>query len=285
MLVSERIGQLFLQSGDRLEFTEYGAGERWVVLLHAELLTRRMHQPLARTLAAEGFHVVTLDLLGHGRSDRPTDPLAYSVPAFADQVVALLDHLGAAQALVGGVSLGANVALETVVRAPDRVRGLLLEAPVLDNGFAAGLVCLAPLMVGARVAPLAFSGVRRMARAVPRGIVPFWVGVALDTGNQRADSVAALLHGVLFGRLAPDSSQRRAIDVPALVLGHRGDPARPWSDARMLTDELRHARLVRTRGPWEWRLDPTRLDAEALSFVLDAWDARGTRRRRRRSSH
>ena len=71
MLVSERIGQLFLSSGDRLEFTEYGGGERWVVLLHAELMTRRMYQPLARRLAGEGFHVLCLDLLGHGRSTGP----------------------------------------------------------------------------------------------------------------------------------------------------------------------------------------------------------------------
>ena len=150
MLVSERIGQLFLSSGDRLEFTEYGGGERWVVLLHAELMTRRMYQPLARRLAGEGFHVLCLDLLGHGRSDRPSDPLAYSVTAYAEQVEALLDEVGADQALLVGVSVGANVALETAVRSPGRVRGLLLESPVLDNAFAAGLLRLAPLMLGPR---------------------------------------------------------------------------------------------------------------------------------------
>src|SRR5215204_966562 len=112
VLVSERIGQFFLDnpnSRDRLEYTEYGGGERWVVLLHAQLMPRRMQQPLARALAAEGLHVVTLDLLGHGRSDRPADPLVYSMTAFGEQVIALLDHLGAEQAVVGGTSLGANV--------------------------------------------------------------------------------------------------------------------------------------------------------------------------------
>jgi pimeloyl-ACP methyl ester carboxylesterase len=114
MLVSERIGQFFLEehdSRDRLEYTEYGSGDTWVVLLHGQLMPRRMHQPLARALAAEGLHVVTLDLLGHGRSDRPADPRVYSMSAFAEQVVALLDHLGADQAVVGGTSLGANVSL------------------------------------------------------------------------------------------------------------------------------------------------------------------------------
>ena len=76
------------------------------MLLHDLLMPRRMHQPLARAMAAEGLHVVTLDLLGHGRSDQPADPLVYSVGAFAEQVVAPLDHLGADQAVVGGTSLG-----------------------------------------------------------------------------------------------------------------------------------------------------------------------------------
>ena len=102
MLVSERIGQFFVASDagrDRLEHTEYGSGDAWIVLLPAELAPRRMMQPLAHALAAEGLHVVTLDPLGHGRSDRPADPHAYSVTEYAEQVVALLDHLGAAQAV------------------------------------------------------------------------------------------------------------------------------------------------------------------------------------------
>ena len=50
-LVSERIGQFF-HDGHRLEYTEYGGGDRWVVLMHGQLMPRRMHQPLARYLAA-----------------------------------------------------------------------------------------------------------------------------------------------------------------------------------------------------------------------------------------
>jgi len=121
MLVSERIGQFFLEHAggrDRLEYTEYGSGDAWVVLLHGQLMPRRMHQPLARALAAEGLHVVTLDLLGHGRSDRPADPLSYSMTAFGEQVVALLDHLGSEQAIIGRTPLGANVSLGAPRLAP-----------------------------------------------------------------------------------------------------------------------------------------------------------------------
>ncbi|MGZ6751939.1 MAG: alpha/beta fold hydrolase, partial [Nocardioides sp.] len=217
MLVSERIGQFFVDSGsgrDRLEYTEYGAGDAWVVLLHGQLMPRRMQQPLARALAAEGLHVVTLDLLGHGRSDRPADPHVYSMTAWAEQVVALLDHLGAPQAVVGGTSLGANVSLEVAVLAPERVRGLIVEMPVLNNAVEAGILAFAPLMFAARFLPFTVSGLRMLTRPVPRGLVPFWAGILLDTLDQRPASVAAVVHGLFFGRVAPSSRQRRAITAP-----------------------------------------------------------------------
>src|SRR3954452_12668563 len=234
MLVSERVGQLFFDSGsgpERLEYTEYGAGPHWVVLLHAQLMPRRMQQPLARALAGEGLHVVTLDLLGHGRSDRPADPLVFSMSAFADQVVALLDHLGAEQAVVGGTSLGANVSLEVAASAPGRVRGLIIEMPVLDNALEAGIMAFVPIMFAARYAPFTVNGLRLLTRPVPRGLVPFWAGIVLDTMDQRADSVAAILHGIIFGRVARSSRDRRRIAAPALVVDHPRDPIHPFSDA------------------------------------------------------
>lgn len=275
MLVSERIGQLFLPTGDRLEYTEYGGGDRWVVLLPGQLMPRRMQQPLARALAGQGLHVVTLDLLGHGRSDRPADPLVYSVTAFGEQVVALLDHLGAEQAVVGGLSLGANVCLEVALLAPGRVRGLICEMPVLDNAVEAAIIAFSPLMLAARFLPLSVHLLRRLTRPVPRGLVPFWAGIALDTCNQRADAMGALVHGLFFGRFAPSSAQRRTIAVPALVVGHPADPVHPAADAAMLAEELPHGRFLRARSILEWRLSPERLDAEAAAFALACWETAG----------
>jgi pimeloyl-ACP methyl ester carboxylesterase len=51
---------------------------------------------------------------------------------YAVQVLRLLDELGVDQAVLGGVSLGTNVSLLTAVQAPERVRGLVLEMPVLE---------------------------------------------------------------------------------------------------------------------------------------------------------
>jgi pimeloyl-ACP methyl ester carboxylesterase len=280
-LVSERIGQLFLDE-DRMEYTEYGSGDRWVVLIHGQLMPRRMHQPLARAIADAGFHVVTVDLLGHGRSDRPTDPMQYSMTAFGEQVIALLDHLGVDQAVIGGTSLGANVSLEVADLAPDRVRGLLLEMPVLDNALEAGLIAFAPLMFAARFVPVSITALRGVVRLVPRGVVPFWAGVVLDTLSQHPASMAAVIHGIFFGRIAPPTRRRREIAAPALVVGHPRDPVHPWADAAMLAEEMPQARFVEASGILEWRLHPRRLTDEAVGFVRECWSRSAPRRARAR---
>ena len=270
-LFSERIGQFF-HDGHRLEYTEYGGGDRWVVLLHGQLMPRRMHQPLARHLAAAGSHVVTLDLLGHGRSDRPDDPLVYSMTAFAEQVIALLDELGADKAVIGGTSLGANASLEVASLAPERLRGIVTEMPVLDNALEAGILAFAPLLFVSRFLPLSITGVRLVTRAVPRGIVPFWTGILLDTMDQRPGPMAAAIHGIFFGRIAPSSRLRKRIEAPALVVGHPRDPIHPAADAAMLAEELPDSTFVEARSILEWRLRPDRLNAITADFVSRCYD-------------
>jgi pimeloyl-ACP methyl ester carboxylesterase len=277
-LVSERIGQFF-HDGHRLEYTEYGGGDQWVVLIHGQLMPRRMHQPLARHLAAAGSHVVTIDLLGHGRSDRPDDPLLYSMTAFGEQVIALLDDLGAEQAVIGGPSLGANVSLEVASLAPERVRGLIAEMPVLDNALEAGILAFAPLLFLARFLPLSIIGLRAATRVVPRGVVPFWAGIALDTLDQRPAPMAAAIHGIFFGRIAPSSRLRKRIEAPALVVGHPRDPIHPAADAAMLAEELPDSTFVEARGILEWRLRPARLDAITADFVRRCFDGESSAKR------
>jgi pimeloyl-ACP methyl ester carboxylesterase len=56
------------------------AHERTLILVHGLLLAQTMHMPLARALAARGNRVITIDLLGHGESDRPRDMWRSSAP-------------------------------------------------------------------------------------------------------------------------------------------------------------------------------------------------------------
>src|SRR3982074_1600954 len=117
----------FKHEGRRIAYQEYGDGPRSCVLIHGLLLSQKMHRPLARALARRGNRVITVDLLGHGRSDRPRDMTEHSMTIYGEQVVGLLDHLGVDEAVIAGTSLGANVALEVAIAAPERVRGLVLE--------------------------------------------------------------------------------------------------------------------------------------------------------------
>ncbi|PXY30143.1 alpha/beta hydrolase [Prauserella sp. PE36] len=256
--------------GHRLAYTEYGSGPDVVVLTHGIMFSRRMHAPLARKLAADGFRVVTLDLLGHGDSDRPADSWLYSMPAFAEQTVALLDHLGIERAVVGGTSLGANVALEVAVEAPERVQGLIVEMPVLDNAIVAGLLTFGPLLFAARFLPVTVRAVGALARRVPHGNQ--WVDVVTDTLDQRPAAMAALLHGVFFGRIAPPRSVRGEIRIPALVIGHQRDPIHPFGDADTLAADLPDAEFVQARSPVELRFDPARLTERITGFVRDRYE-------------
>ncbi len=61
----------------------------------------------------------------------------YGMTFFAQEVLGLLDHLGVDEAVVGGTSLGANATLEVASLAPERVRGMVVEMPVLDNALLA----------------------------------------------------------------------------------------------------------------------------------------------------
>src|SRR5258708_9800599 len=132
--------------GHRLAYTIYGESDRPMVLLHGQLLSQTMQQALAKSLAEQGQRVVTLDLLGHGQSDRPDDMSLYSMGQYAEQVLALLDHLEIDKAVVAGTSLGANVALEFAALAPDRLQGLVIEMPVLEHGVVAAGLTFAALL-------------------------------------------------------------------------------------------------------------------------------------------
>src|SRR6202051_5104610 len=143
----------FRFEGQRIAYSEFGggpaavtaagtrrprgapAGARPLILVHGLLLSQQMHWPLAKDLAARGNRVITVDLLGHGESDRPRDMWRYSMHFFGKQLIALMDHLQIEQAVIMGTSLGANAALEVADMAPERLRGMVIEMPVLDNGL------------------------------------------------------------------------------------------------------------------------------------------------------
>jgi pimeloyl-ACP methyl ester carboxylesterase len=256
--------------GHRIGFDEYGEGERPIVLIHGLLMNRRMFERLGPALAKRGNRVICVDLLGHGRSDQPDDLRLYSMPLFGEQIVALLDHLGLERAVVGGTSLGANVALELAVRDPERVEGLFIEMPVLDNALAAVAAIFSPILLGLRVGRPAIELSSRLAALVPR--TNFLLDIGLDFARRRPGPSVAVLEGLLLGETAPGREQRRLIDRPALVVGHPRDPLHPFSDSGMLIEELPRARLLEANSILEWRIRPQRLNDELARFLDEVWD-------------
>jgi pimeloyl-ACP methyl ester carboxylesterase len=263
----------FRFEGQRLAYGVHGRGPHTTVILPGLLLSQKMQVPLARALAREGNRVITFDPLGHGRSARPVEPWRYSMGAFADQTLGLLDHLGVERAVLGGTSLGANVTLEVAARAPDRLAGMVIEMPVLDHAIAACGAAFTPLLLALKFGTPVMRALAGAARAVEH--LPWVQGtlaeVALDWIAQDPEPSAAVLSGILYGRVAPDHRERVRMRTPALVIGHPRDPVHPFSDAGMLVSELPDARLLNAHSVFELRARPERLTAEISEFIADCW--------------
>jgi pimeloyl-ACP methyl ester carboxylesterase len=266
------MGELHCQ-GHRIRYDEYGEGDRALVLIHGLLMNRRMYEPLAPWLAKRGNRVICVDLLGHGDSDQPDDLRLYSMPLFARQITALLDHLEIESAVVGGTSLGANVGLELAVHAPERVEGLFVEMPVLDNALAAVAAIFSPILLGLRIGRPAFELTSRLTSALPR--THHLVDIGLDWVRRRPRPSVAVLEGLLLGETAPHREERQRIEQPTLIVGHQRDPLHPFSDSGMLAEELPQAQLIEATSILEWRIAPKRLTEELALFLDKVWARSG----------
>jgi len=104
-----------------------GEGIEGILLLHGftgDGDAWRKHAPVLARHAT----VVAVDLIGHGRSDAPSDPARYDMARCVADLLVVLDHLGLSRVAVLGYSMGARVALHLAAAAPDRVSALILES-------------------------------------------------------------------------------------------------------------------------------------------------------------
>ena len=118
------VGQYAEVNGINLYFETIGAG-RPLILLHGGLGSGEMFGPTRPTLA-ERHHAIAVDLQGHGRTadiDRFID-----IRLMADDIAALIDHLGLDKPDVVGYSLGGGVAFFTAVKYPEKVGRLVMAS-------------------------------------------------------------------------------------------------------------------------------------------------------------
>jgi 3-oxoadipate enol-lactonase len=145
-----------------VSYTVDGAEDAPVVVLSNSLgATRGMWDPQVPALA-ERYRVVTYDTRGHG--DSPAPPGPYSLDDLVDDLVALLDEVGAERAHVAGLSLGGMTAMRLAAREPERVHRLAVlctsakpdPQPFLDRAVAVrsgGTAPLAPTVASRWVTP------------------------------------------------------------------------------------------------------------------------------------
>jgi pimeloyl-ACP methyl ester carboxylesterase len=115
--------------GVSIRYEVAGKGEPTVVLVHGWAFDRHLWDGQVPGLSARR-RVVTLDLGGHGESGK--DRARWTMPAFGEDVKAVVDAVGAKQVILVGHSMGGPVVLEAARRLGDRVKGLVLVDTVLD---------------------------------------------------------------------------------------------------------------------------------------------------------
>jgi len=116
------------REGVKLYYEAHGEGPA-LILTHGYSATSQMWAGQIDALAPH-FKVVTWDMRGHGQSDYPEDQAAYSEEATVADMAALLDAVGAKEAVVGGLSLGGYMSLAFHATHPERTRALL----IIDTG-------------------------------------------------------------------------------------------------------------------------------------------------------
>jgi len=262
----------FKHEGYTLAYEIHGPADGTpVLLLHGILLDSAVNRDVALPMAESGFRVILLDLLGHGRSDR-AESAELRTDFFAEQVLACLNHLQVDQAVVGGISLGAIVALQVAVTAPKRVRALFLEMPVMEESTPFAAILLSPLIYATGVFAWLYRPFAQLLQRLPRPRKSVFES-ALNAAAQDPEAIRAVLHGVLVGPVVPQRRLRRKIEVPALVIGHAGDWLHNLEDSRALAEELPNGRLLTAKSILELRLKPDRLMPEILTFLREATSA------------
>jgi pimeloyl-ACP methyl ester carboxylesterase len=207
-------------------------------------------QPLGYVGERPPVPVISLSARGHAPSDDLNDPAVATFATFADDVVALADHLGHSQFAIGGISLGAGTAVNLAVRYPLRVTALVLCRPAwLDRPQSeynqAAYREVADILDQGGDLDLAADRYRRSPTY--RQLSAVSPAAAASLLGQFTRPRAA--HNSLLLRAFPSSSPTTSaelwtqINVPTLVIGHRDDPFHPYEIAEAYAQTIPNAQF------------------------------------------
>jgi pimeloyl-ACP methyl ester carboxylesterase len=199
-------------------------------------------------------------------------PATFTSERLGGQTLAALKELGIEGAVIGGTSIGANIALEAAIAEPQRFTGLLLEGPFLDHSARATGLAFSAMFAAVTLGRPALRALAAIGRGLsttsaaaaitPRGLPPTMV---LDDPAR----ASAFLQGLMFGRVGPPRETRAAVSLPALVIGFPLDPFHPLSDAADVARQLPNAHMIRGSSIAELRLRPEQRAGEIARFIGD----------------
>ncbi len=231
-----------LLNGIKLAYTDQGKGTP-LVFLHAFPLSQAMWAPQVEALSGS-YRVITLDFRGHGSSQ--TALWNFTLDEYADDVMALLNHLDINQAVMIGLSMGGYTALSIARRYGNRLKGLVLAdtRAQADNSegrsgrktmaqvaYKKGASAIADLMLPKLLAPSTpkdnpklTAGIRQLILGTkPEGIITDLMAMAV-----RPDSTDLLPQ----------------IECPTLIIVGEDDQATPVADSEYLADRIPKSTLA-----------------------------------------
>ena len=208
-----RDGYHVVGDGIRLHYREYGARSERAPLLCLHGLTRngRDFDDLARRMASS-HHVIVPDFRGRGLSGHDPEPARYVPVTYAHDMIALLDHLGIADAVIVGTSLGGLVAMLLAVLDEDRVAAAVLNdvGPELEP---AGIERIRGY-VGKAGEFRTWGEAAQAARAINRGLPGHWSAAQWEAMARR------LMSEREDGQIRPDYD-------PAIAVPFNAPPGEP----------------------------------------------------------
>jgi pimeloyl-ACP methyl ester carboxylesterase len=253
-----------------------------VVLLHGFASDLRAWHPVAQEFARY-YHVVAMDLRGHGRSAAPADLDAYTAEALAADVRALLDHLELDLCALVGTSFGGMVALQFAVTWPERLAALVVSdaAPAADHpAYDAGYWERERAIAAATEVVRRFGTAEAGRRAAASVSDPFLArGIRERYARLSAEGWLGCAHArAERPNLLPLLRDR--LTMPVMVAYGEHDPAR--SAAELIAGELPEARVVAFRGSGHGVPvhAPHAFARETLRFLEDVEDGRPVAGRR-----
>ncbi|MEV5609083.1 alpha/beta fold hydrolase [Streptomyces sp. NPDC052225] len=260
----------FTVDGTALHFDDRGPADAVaVVLVHGHPFNRTLWRPQADALAAAGFRVITPDLRGYGESE--VTPGQVLLARFADDVAALLDHLDVDRAVVGGVSMGGQIAMEFQLRHPGRTRALVLSdtsAPAETEEGKAYRNALADRLLAEGMGGYADEVIDKMLAAYNVTALPDVAEHVLGMMRSTDPRGAA---AALRGRAErPDYRESlAAARVPALVVVGADDVYTPVAQAEAIAALVPDAtlRVIEKAGHLPGAEQPEAFNAALLDFL------------------